>query len=244
MSDVICISVCQQHTYECVGHQSRDCVCIGVEAVSQSVCVSEYVECLGVCLCLWVCPQRGHVLSRVCVSPCLSPAAPPGSWLRPVGSDAPLTPPHPQHHLMSHAACQCCSEHAHAHTEPRASEASSRDPRPASHGQGSPAASSLHCRGGRGLADHVTRAAAGSAEGKGAPSPAGPAQAPPRLRSPFRCPPAQHPTPTTVAVNPGTPQAQPLCAAAPSGAKTPRCPWWISSVRPVPSRGWWAGGIR
>lgn len=164
--------------------------------------------------------------------------------------DAPLTPPHPRHHLTSHAACQCCSEHAHAHTQARTRSPEPPKPPPGTlalppHGQGSQAASS-RCRGGahqgQGLADHVTRAAVGSAEGRGAPSPAGLAQAPPRL--PLALPTCPEPPPHTVAINPGTPQTQPLCAAAPSGAKISRCPWWISSVRPAPSRGWWAGGTR
>lgn len=78
--------------------------------------------------------------------------------------------------------------HRTVHTEsPQASSAqfTSQGTHPACpHGHRSPTASCLCCRGARqdqGLAGDVTRTAAGSAEGKGAPSPAGLAQAPPRL---------------------------------------------------------------
>ena len=104
------------------------CQVSGCSGVGWNLCliVCRRVEHVGVCVCHWVCPQgRGHALCRLRVPPRLSLATSPGSCLKPVGSGAPLTPPHPQHHLTSHAACQCCSEHAHAHIR-----ANSRSPEP------------------------------------------------------------------------------------------------------------------
>lgn len=165
---------------------------------------------------LGACMERARPHEGVCPPAC--PCVPPGSWLRPTGSYAPLTPPHPRHHLTSHAACQCCSEHAHARTHThrrthgaRASEASSQDPRPAPppHGQGSPAASSCRLRGpqrGQRLADHVTRAATGRGARRGREPPALLGRPRPLRGSPFHCPPAQRPAPRRWRLTPGAPK--------------------------------------
>lgn len=163
------------------------------------------------------CPRRGVYCPTYHDSPTWA-------WPRSVGSDAPLTPPHPRHQLTSHAACQCCSEHAYtgAQTEPRASGAASWDPRPAPPWLAVPGHLRPLLWGGPkrpGAGRPCNQGCHRERGGEGSPQPCwagpGPSAAPPSTAHL----PSTPPPPQTVAVNPRTPQALPLCAAALSRAR-------------------------
>lgn len=120
-----------------------------------------------------------------------SPQQPPLSPAEAYGLRCPFNAPPPappdfKCSLQYRSELELASTQNSAHKEPKPPQQfASQGTYPASpHGHRSPTASRLCCRGthqDQGSAEDVTRAAAGSAEGKGAPSPAGLAQAPPRL---------------------------------------------------------------
>lgn len=121
-TESILVSVCVQGC-ECV-----KCLAILVWKVCLSVCG----PCGCVSLFLGVSMEREHPLQGVCVCASLPIPGNP-TWVLPEarGLQCPFNaPPNPRHHLTSHAACQCCSERAHARTQANTQSPEPRKPPP------------------------------------------------------------------------------------------------------------------